>query len=161
MDAAGRVDQIIEDPDPPAASGRLPGHPDVPAEVDQHAAAHGGGDPGRGPVGRQRLGGRAQVEHDRRGHSDGAPFGVQFHGLPAGRGRRCRGQAGGVPPGLREVTVVAELGQRLPAGRVHVAVGDPGGGQRRCQGLRQQRADPHRVAAGVVDPPQLGIRAEA
>jgi hypothetical protein len=89
------------------------------------------------------------------------PFGVQFHGLPAGRRGRRRDQVGGVLLRLREIPVVAEPGQRLPAGRVHVAVGDPGRGQGGGQGLGQQRADPDRVALGMVDPPQLGIGPEA
>src|SRR5262249_26374785 len=92
VDAAGRGGRIGEDPDPPAPGGRLSCNADVTTEVDQDTAAHGGGDPGRGPVGRQRLGGRAQVQRDRRRDPDRVPFLVEFDGLPAGRGRGWCGQ---------------------------------------------------------------------
>ncbi len=65
-----------------------------------------------------------------------------------------------MPAGLSEVPVVTEPDQALPAGGIHVPVGDFGRLQGDGQRFREERADRDRVAVGVVDPAELGIGAE-
>ena len=55
---------VVGDGDLPPAGRCVAGHRDVAAEADQHPAVDDRGDPGRGPVGGERLGGGAQVETD-------------------------------------------------------------------------------------------------
>ena len=61
----------------------------------------------------------------------------------------------------REVAVVAERDQRLPDGRIDVAVGQPRGAQRDRHRLEQHRPDVDRRARRRVDRRQLGVVAES
>ena len=152
--------RVVSDPDVPAAGGRRAGHPDVPAQVHQDAAAGLRRDALRGAVRGQGLGGGTEIEHHAVRDPGGLPQRIEVHGLPARGG--CHGDPGrpGAPADLRIVPVVAEPDQGLAAGRVHVAVRGPGGGQRDGQGLGEQRADRDRAAGGPVEPGQLGIGPE-
>jgi hypothetical protein len=76
---------------------------------------------------------------------------VEFDPAPAACGHRRLAQGVCVPAGQGEVPVVAEPDQALPAGGIHVTVGEFGRVQRDGQRVREQRADRDRAAAGVVD----------
>ena len=72
---------------------------------------------------------------------------IQFNGAPACRRRGRAGSARQCPAGPGEVPVVAEPGQRLAAGRVHIAVGDRAAASAVASASAEQRADPDRAPA--------------
>ena len=84
---------------------------------------------GGGSVGRQRLGGRAQVEAHAAGHAHRAGLGVELDRVPAGD-RDVGSGAATAAPTEREVAVVAERDQRLADRGIDVAVGQPRRAQR-------------------------------
>ena len=104
--AAVRV-RLLGHGDRPAVPRRRPGHGDVAAQADQHAARRpiGGHDGPHGPVRAHALGGGTQVQPDAGRQPEQRP--VQPHQMPARRGDRgSRGLT--VLPDGREVAVVAE-----------------------------------------------------
>jgi len=157
---AGVEAGVVGDTDRPAAVRRIPRHPEVTAQVDQDASAHGGLDRGGRPVGGQSLGGGTQVEQYPGRDAHRRVTAIEFDPAPAARGHRRLAQGVGALAGQGEVPVVAEPGQALPAGGIDITVGEFGRVQRDGQRVREQRADLDRAAAGVVDPRQLRIVAE-
>src|SRR5258708_4580943 len=118
---AGRLvgGELIDHLAPPAAGRRLAREGDVTAQVDQYPAAGGGRGPGRGPVGGQRLGGRAEIQQNARGEPDGLPLGVELHQPPARRGRGRPGPRAGGGAGLGKIPGIAPRDQIPAAGRIH------------------------------------------
>ena len=159
----GRV--IVGDPHPPAVGRRRPGHRDVPAQADQTtpdpvlAAMQLGAAVRRPCFGRRapgRAGPRSMSCASRRSRSSRTLRPAGHAGVRGPRPRRPRARR----LEHREVTVVPDLLQRLPAGRVHVAVGEPRRAQRGLHQLGEQVADADGRAAGRVQPGQLGVGPE-
>ena len=95
---------------------------------------------------------------------DPAAAAVQPHPGPAryrancaGQPRRCTARRAHVS----EVPVVAQAGQRSPAGRIDVAAGEPGRAQGNRQQVGEQGTDRSRLAVSCIQPGELGIGPEA
>src|SRR5262249_42200992 len=153
---------------PPTLGGRPRGPADPPPEADQAPRAGLGGNNLRAAVRGPGLGRRPKVQLRAVRELHQPPPAVEMHVAPAGyaarpHGPRSRVQAAGLRlRGLqeREVAVVADPRQRLPASRVDVAVGEPGRAQRRLDQLSEQLADAGDRAGGRVEPGELGVRPE-
>src|SRR5581483_6977289 len=155
---------VVDDPHPPTALRSLPGDGDVPAEIDQHAAADCVVDARGGAVGCQRLGRGAEVQDQPGRHARQIPRPVELDFPPTGDraggdGGTCT-RAGAVTCQLGEIAVVAELDQGRATGRVDIAVGVAGRLQRHVQGLGEQCAYSHGTALRAVEPGQFRVGAE-
>ena len=96
---------------PPAS--RRPGHREVAAEADEHAAPVASAIASRGPIGAQRLRGRAEVELDARAEPEPS-IAARSISIACQPGTRCTDTRSGGPVRRsdREVAVVAEHAHR-------------------------------------------------
>jgi hypothetical protein len=162
-DAVDRVVAVVADPHCPTLGRRHPGHGDVPAQADQHAALAsesvecGGGS----EVGCQCLGGGAEVDLDVGGRVDSPGLGRIAHPLPARHGTDDEHKRAAVERKLRKVDVVAGAAQRGPDGGVDVAVAQLRGAQCLVDGPAEERADPLLTTRAGVESHQLAVSAEA
>jgi hypothetical protein len=150
----------VRDPHRPAAGWRLPRGGQVAAQADQHPAAGGPVRTRGGPVGAERLGGRAEVQPHAPGHADAPSAAVEVDLPPPGHGGHPhQRRAGRRDSG--EIAVVAEHPDRLADRGVDVALREARGPQGDLERLEQDAADRDCAPAGVVDHGQLGVLAEA
>ena len=153
---------VVGDPDRPAALGRLAGQRDVTAERDERPRAGGGVHARAQPVGRQRLGRRAEVEAGPRRQPHRARRRVEPDRAPAGRdARRGRRRARPLLEHQGEVAVVAQPDHGGADRRVDVPVGELGGAERRGDRVEQNPAHGDRPPRGPIDGGELRVVAEA
>ncbi len=150
VDVRRRRGGLAGDAHRPAAGRRGPRHGDVAAEADQDATAEAVGDASGGPVGRERLGTRAQVEAHAAGDADGAVDLVQLHvGIPGHPAERAAGRAGGPAPRRGPGRSPAPRWRCPPSGRR----------RRSCAPRRHTRPEVPRRAAGSPGRPHRHARA--
>ena len=138
VDQAGRRRRLPGDTDSPAARGGPPGHGDVAAEAHEHSAPDLVGDVGGGPVGRQGLRRRAQVESDATRNPHGASAGVELHVPVARHGAERLRRCGRSCLDLVEVSVVAERRDGIADGRVDRPAGPLGRGEGHVERLEEK-----------------------
>src|SRR5581483_3967812 len=144
----GRV--VVGEQDRPSAGGDVAPQRDVAAERDEGACAARGARRAGGEVGRERLGGRAQVELHARGNAHRAPLLAELDLAPAPGGRE----------GDAERAVVAGEAERAADGRVDETAGGGRRAERGAEGAEEHAADRRLAPGGRVQPRELGVGAE-
>ncbi len=155
----GRVVRVGQ-PDRPSFGRGVARDGDVATQAHEHAAAGGLRGRAGSAIGREGLGGGAQIQPDagRDAHARGGR--VQLHRAPTGGRHR---QAGRRPERgeRREVPVVPHPDQRRAHGGIDVAVREDGRAQRHGDGLHQQGRHPDPEAGRGVHAFEVGVGPEA
>ena len=136
------------------------GDGDVTTEAHEDAAGDPTGDAGGGPIGRQRLGGRSEVEADTTRDANGEVGLVELHVLVARHPTQRPGRRGRARLDLGQVGVVAECGDGVADGGVDGAAAPLGRVQRDRERVEEQRAHGHRPAGVGVQRLQLRVSPE-
>ena len=156
----GRRRRLPGDADGPAAGRGRAGDGDVAAQAHERARTDAPRDAGGGPVGRQRLGGRAEVEADAARDADGAVARVELHVLVARDRPEGAGEAAGGPaPRRGRRRSRARRWRCRPSGRPRRRCARPRRSATR-ERLEEQGADRHGAAGVGVHHLQLGVGAE-
>ena len=150
---------IVGDLDQPAPAGRLPGDREIAAKVDQHPTSNRVVSAARGAVGRERLGGRPEVELDAWRKLDASRPLIQSH-RPPSPDDGCAHAYGliGCLRDRREVAVVADRPKRSADRRVEDAVRRLGGTERHGDRLDEQPAGANGTALRAVESRELRVR---
>ena len=162
LPGAAGIAVVVSDAYHPTVLGGGTAGGDVAAEGEQCAASHDvRGGPGAA-VGRQRLGGRAEIKLGAGGQTRRRRVRPQLDRLPGRRtevrtavGRRER-RVGRDPFEFSEVAVISERDQPVAEGGIDRAVGEGGRSDGKLEGLEQGGGDAHAAPARPVELRQLG-----
>ena len=141
-------------------AGGWPRHRDVPAQADQHATAQLRRQRGGRMVGQPGFRGRTQVQHHPVRNGEQPAVGVEQNVAPVRQAAHDQAHPRSFGGHEFEVAVIARRCHRGAHRRVHVTLGGLRGLERHRDQLGEQRAHPHRTAAGGAQPDQFGVLPE-